>query len=62
MTWTQYEVWAELEGHQELIETTASKKEALALAKKTFNEGAEVVTVYAETTDGDYEEIERISR
>lgn len=62
MSWTQYEVWAELEGHQELIETTYSKKEALTLAKKTFNDGADLVTVYEETADGDYEQIERLSR
>lgn len=62
MSWTQYEVWAEVEGHQELIETTHSKKEALALAKKTFNDGADQVSVYEETQDGDYEQIELLSR
>lgn len=61
MSWTQYEVWAELDGHQELIETTHSKKEALALAKKTFNDGADLVQVYEETEDGDYTEIHRLS-
>ena len=62
MSWTQYEVWAELDRHQELIETTHSKKEALSLAKKTFNDGADTVTVYEETEEGDYKEIERLSR
>lgn len=62
MSWTQYEVWAEVEGHQELIETTHSKKEALTLAKKTFNEGADRVQVYEETEDGDYIEIETLSK
>jgi len=36
MNWTQYEVWAEMDGHQELIETTASKKEAIQLAERTL--------------------------
>ena len=60
MNWVQYEVWAEDDhGHQELIETTASRKEALALAEKTFNDGGVVVTVYEETADGDYAEIKQ---
>ena len=62
MNWVQYEVWAELDGHQELIETTASRKEALALAQQTFADGADQVTVYEETADGDYEQIEQLSR
>jgi hypothetical protein len=62
MTWTQYEVWAEVDGHQELIETTHSKKEALALATKTFHAGAELVQVFEETSDGDYAEIETLSK
>lgn len=62
MSWTQYEVWADVDGHQELIETTHSKKEALALAKKVFNEGAERVQVYEESADGDYFEIETLSK
>ena len=37
MTWELYEVWSEFDGHEELVETTKSKKEALALAKKTIN-------------------------
>ena len=56
--WVQYEVWAEDdEGHQELIETTASKKQALSVAQKAFNEGAGTVTVHEESSDGDYEMI-----
>ena len=60
MNWVQYEVWAEDDaGHQELIETTASLKEATVLAEKTFNDGAHIVTVYEETSDGDYLEIKQ---
>ena len=62
MSWTQYEVWAEMDGHQELIETTHSRKEALGLAKKLYNEGIDVVQVFEENSDGDYIEIETLSR
>jgi hypothetical protein len=62
MTWELYEVWAEdSDGHEELIDTTKSRKEALQLAKKAINEGAEVAKVVRETADGDYEEIERLT-
>jgi hypothetical protein len=54
MSWTQYEVWAENEGHQELIETSNSKKEALSLGQKLFNDGADKVQVFEENSDGDY--------
>ena len=53
MSWTQYEVWAEIEGHQELIETTHSRKEALQVAEKFFEDGADFVQVFEETADGD---------
>ena len=62
MTWVQYEVWADVDGHDELIDTTHLRKEAINLAKKTVNEGAEQAWVYEETSDGDYTEIERISK
>lgn len=62
MNWTQYEVWAEMDGHQELIETTASKKEAIQLAERTFNDGVDFVQVFEETSDGDYTIIKELSR
>jgi len=62
MSWTQYEVWAEMDGHQELIETTHSKKEALQVAERMFNDGCEFVEVFEETSDGDYASIKQISR
>lgn len=62
MSWTQYEVWAELDGHQELIETTHSKKEALQMAEKTFNDGCDIVEVFEENSDGDYLSIKKLSR
>jgi len=62
MSWTQYEVWAEMDGHQELIETTHSRKEAIALAERTFNEGVDYVKVFEETNDGDYTLIKELVR
>jgi hypothetical protein len=62
MSWTQYEVWAELDGHQELLETTHSKKEALQIAEKHFNDGCDFVEVFEETNDGDYTSIKQLSR
>jgi hypothetical protein len=62
MTWELYEVWQEdHSGHEELLETTNSRKEALSLAKKALNENSGTVTVYRETEDGDYEEIQRLT-
>jgi hypothetical protein len=62
MSWTQYEVWAEIDGHQELIETTASRKEAVAMAERTFRDGCDLVEVFEETSDGEYTSIKRLSR
>ena len=61
MTWELYEVWSDVDGHEELVDTTKSKKEAQALAKKTLNEGANEVWIFRETGAGDYEEIERLT-
>lgn len=61
MTWELYEVWAKYDGHDELIDTTKSFKEAKQLAKKALNEGAEGATVYRETEDGDYEVVEEMT-
>ena len=63
MNWELYEVWAEDDiGHQELVDTTKSLKEAQALAKlKLEDEGIEAVFIYRETEDGDLEEIERLT-
>ncbi len=62
MSWTQYEVWAEIDGHQELVETTNSRKDAVRIAERTFNEGIDFVQVFEETSDGDYLEIKTLSR
>lgn len=63
MTWELYEVWAQNEdGHDELIDTTKSLKEARQLAKKALGEGFLSASVLRETEDGDFEEVDNISR
>jgi hypothetical protein len=63
MNWELYEVWAEDDvGHQELVDTTKSLKEAQALAHATLDaEGIEAVYIYQETEDGDLKEVERLT-
>jgi hypothetical protein len=59
MTWELYEVWSEDDsGHQELVDTTKSLKEARAIAHQALEDGAEIVQILRETPDGDMEEIE----
>lgn len=60
MSWEQYEVWAIVDGTNELVDTTKSLKEARHLAKKAIHEGATSATIYLETADGDYEEVDSI--
>lgn len=61
MNWELYEVWAEDEsGHEELIDTTKSRKEAYSLAEKTLTEEGYVKTiVYLENEEGDLEEVKQ---
>lgn len=62
MTWELYEVWASNnEGHEELVNTTKSHKEAKSLAKKALNEGADEVWICLEDSEGNYDEIERLT-
>jgi len=60
--WIQYEVWSEDgSGHQELVLTTASRKDALSAAEKEHKDTSAIVTVYEETADGDYEMVKEFS-
>lgn len=60
MSYTLYEVWAEhLDGHQTLLETTSSEKEANRLAEQAVVDGYYAGVVLKETEDGDLIEIER---
>ena len=63
MTWELYEVWSEDDiGHQELVETTKSLKEAKELAQNTLElEGIEAVIIFQELDNGDTVEIERLT-
>lgn len=63
MTWELYEVWSEDDvGHQELVDTTKSLKEAKELAKNTLElEGIQAVTIFQELDNGDTVEIERLT-
>ena len=54
MTYMLYEVWAEDEdGHNELLETTASQKEAFGIAQSSLSDGYISSTVYQENEEGD---------
>jgi hypothetical protein len=60
MSFQLYEIWTEdEEGHQELLETTASLTEAKNIAKKALGDTSPVVIIYQETDDGDIKEIDR---
>jgi hypothetical protein len=60
--WIQYEVWAEDgTGHQELVETTASKKEALQTAEKIHKETNAIVTVYEDNDNSGYDLVKEFS-
>jgi hypothetical protein len=61
MTWELYEVWSEDDsGHQELVDTTKSLKEARLLARQALEEGAVFAEILRETPDGDMEQIETL--
>ena len=54
MTYMLYEVWAEDEdGHNELLDTTASQMEAFEIAKSSLNDGYVSAVVYQENEDGE---------
>jgi UDP-N-acetylmuramyl tripeptide synthase len=56
-----YEVWTEDSlGHQELADTTSSIVEARIIAKQAIDDGAEYVTIYRESEDGDLELVEEL--
>jgi hypothetical protein len=62
MTWELYEVWTEDEyGHQELVDTTKSLKEAETLAHQSLVEGVGTVLILKEIEDGSIEEIQRLT-
>lgn len=63
MSYQLYEVWTEDEqGHQELLETTASEKAASDIAEKAVLEGSFAAIIIQETEDGEIVELERFER
>lgn len=62
MNFELYEVWAVDEaGHEELVETTSSRKEALEIAEANLELGVMEAVVYQEDENGDLHEIKRFS-
>jgi hypothetical protein len=60
MNFELYEVWAVDEaGHEELVETTSSRKEALEIAEANLGLGFMEAVVYQEDENGDLHEIKR---
>lgn len=57
MTWVQYEVWGvEEDGHEELIDTTNSLKEARKLAEESLTDSIVECIIYKEEDGELYEE------
>jgi len=60
MNFELYEVWGVDErGHEELIETTSSRKEAVKLAEDSIGTDYIQTIIYKENEDGDLDEVER---
>ena len=61
MIWELYEVWAvDVDGHEDLIDTTKSLKEARQLATLNIDEDISECIIYAEDQEGELVELERI--
>jgi hypothetical protein len=62
MIWELYEVWAvEFDGHEELINTTNSLKEAQQLAEESLTDDILEVIIYKEDEEGELIEVEVIT-
>ena len=63
MRYMLFEVWTEDEdGHQDLLETTASITAARKIANQSVINGSPAAIIYQENEEGDTEEIERFER
>lgn len=61
MNWELYEVWSvDEDGAEDLVDTTASLKEARAIAEANLTEYYVECIIYSEDENGDLIEIERI--
>ena len=62
MNWELYEVWSvDEDGHEDLIDTTKSLKEAKAIAQANITEYYAECIIYREDENGELVELERIS-
>lgn len=60
MNFELYEVWTVDEaGHEELVETTSSRREAMEIAQANLQLGAFETVVYQENEQGDLQLINR---
>jgi TPP-dependent pyruvate/acetoin dehydrogenase alpha subunit len=62
MNWELYEVWSvDEDGHEDLIETTKSLKEAQTIARNCLTDYIVECIIYREDANGDLQEVEVIS-
>ena len=60
MNWELYEVWSvDEDGHEDLIETTKSLKEARSIAQANITEYYAECVIYQEDENGELIELER---
>jgi len=59
MIFELYEVWAEEDGLETLVDTTQSLKEAREIAQESIDNGSEYVIIYREV-DGELEVVEEL--
>ena len=61
MNWELYEVWSvDEDGHEDLIDTTRSLKEAREIAQANITEYYVECIIYREDEDGELVEVERV--
>ena len=61
MNWELYEVWSvDEDGHEDLIDTTKSLKEARAIAQANLTEYYDECIIYREDDQGELVEVERV--
>jgi hypothetical protein len=60
MIWELYEIWGvDEDSHEELLETTSSKKQAFEIAEASLGLGYFEVVVYQGDENGDLKELQR---
>ena len=61
MNWELYEVWSvDADGHEDLIDTTKSLKEARIIARENLTDYYAECVIYREDENGDLVEVERV--